>query len=73
MITLTRKLKKDPVPNGPQITDASKRVSVRDRLLVKEVQEMEQTLPGTCAVKFDDPNDLFNIILTVYPDEGYCA
>ncbi|KAE8750417.1 hypothetical protein FOCC_FOCC002711 [Frankliniella occidentalis] len=74
MITLTRKLKKEaPVSNGPQIIDASKRVSIRDRLLVKEVQEMEQTLPGTCSVKFENPDELFNISLTVSPDEGYWA
>ncbi|XP_034247067.1 NEDD8-conjugating enzyme UBE2F-like [Thrips palmi] len=74
MITLTRKLKKETtVSNGPPITDASKRVSVRDRLLVKEVQEMEQTLPGTCHVNFENPNELFNITLTVSPDEGYWA
>ena len=38
-----------------------------------QVQEMEQTLPGTCAIKFDNPNELFNISLTVSPDEGYWA
>ncbi|XP_049784334.1 NEDD8-conjugating enzyme UBE2F-like isoform X3 [Schistocerca cancellata] len=71
MITLTRKLKKetDAPPNTP--TDANKRVSVRDKLLVKEVQEMEQTLPVTCKVHFDNPDILYDFTLTVMPDEGY--
>lgn len=34
---------------------------------------MEQTLPGTCNVDFENPNELFNITLTVSPDEGYWA
>lgn len=34
---------------------------------------MEQTLPGTCNVNFENPNELFNITLTVSPDEGYWA
>lgn len=36
-----------------------------------EVQEMEQTLPRTCRVNFDDPNTLHIFQLTISPDEGY--
>ncbi len=49
------------------------RPSVRDRLLVKEVQEMEQTLPSGCKVRFDDPNALHDFALTVSPEEGFWA
>jgi hypothetical protein len=38
-----------------------------------EVQEMEQTLPSTCRVKFEDPHQLHDFQLTVTPDEGYWA
>ena len=47
------------------------RISVRDKLLVKEVQEMESTLPTGCKVKFDDPNALHDFCLTISPDEGF--
>lgn len=73
MITLTRKLKKDGGPGSSSSTESGKRVSIRDKLLVKEVQEMEQTLPGTCRVKFEDPHQLHDFQLTVTPDEGYWA
>jgi ubiquitin-conjugating enzyme E2 F len=57
MITLTKKLKKD------DNTGSSKRISIRDRLLVKEVQEMEQNLPTTCKVHFPDANLLYEFFL----------
>ncbi|PSN33336.1 NEDD8-conjugating enzyme UBE2F [Blattella germanica] len=72
MITLMRKQKKESdAPGGSSASEPGKRVSIRDRLLVKEVQEMEQTLPTTCSVKFEDPNQLHDFHLTVTPDEGY--
>lgn len=72
MITLNRKLKKEhtETTNGVKI-EPSKRISVRDKLLVKEVQEMNENLPTTCSVHFEDPNVLSEFILTVAPDEGY--
>jgi len=48
-----------------------KRVSVRDRLLVKEVQELNSALPSSCELKFDDPDKLHDFHLTITPDEGY--
>lgn len=72
MITLTRKLKRDATdPKGTSSTNPTKRVSVRDKLLIKEVNEMEQMLPTTCRVKFDDPNCLHDFALCVSPDEGF--
>ncbi|KAI0222163.1 NEDD8-conjugating enzyme UBE2F, partial [Lamellibrachia satsuma] len=47
------------------------RVSIRDKLLVQEVQEMEQHMPHTCRVHFDDPNKLHQFTLTISPDMGY--
>ncbi|XP_034942802.1 NEDD8-conjugating enzyme UBE2F-like [Chelonus insularis] len=70
MITLKGKLKK----NGeePHSTNREyRRVSIRDKLLVKEVQEMEQTLPSTCQVQFDDPHRLHEFTLIIVPDESY--
>lgn len=72
MITLNRKLKKEHTepPNGVS-AEPCRRISVRDKLLVKEVQEMTENLPTTCSVSFDDPNVLSDFVLTVAPDEGY--
>ncbi|RZF33507.1 hypothetical protein LSTR_LSTR010163 [Laodelphax striatellus] len=70
MITLTRKLKTDAEAQRSGSTP-NRRVSVRDKLLVKEVQEMEQMLPTTCKVKFEDPHCLHEFSLIVSPDEGY--
>jgi ubiquitin-conjugating enzyme E2 F len=44
---------------------------VRDKLLVKEVAELEANLPGACDVHFPDPNKLHCFQLAVTPDEGY--
>nr|CAD7195811.1 unnamed protein product [Timema douglasi] len=72
MITLTRKLKKESeVQSSTSQTDPSKRVSIRDKLLIREVQEMEQTLPTTCKVKFNNPHHLHDFQLIVTPDEGF--
>lgn len=32
---------------------------------------MQQTLPSTCQVKFQDPDCLYEFILLIVPDEGY--
>lgn len=72
MITLKGKLKKEASVNGTS-AEPKKRASVRDQLLVKEVQEMEQTLPSTCKVRFDNPHELHDFRLYVSPDEGYWA
>lgn len=71
MITLNRKLKKDVEPSNGITVETVRRISVRDKLLVKEVQEMNENLPATCSVHFEDPNVLSEFILNVCPDEGY--
>uniref|UniRef100_A0A6M2DPZ9 Putative ubiquitin-conjugating enzyme e2f isoform cra g n=1 Tax=Xenopsylla cheopis TaxID=163159 RepID=A0A6M2DPZ9_XENCH len=83
MITLTRKLKKESTQrNEPSTTSTnnyntstslstSKRISIRDQLLVKDIQEMEQNMPCTCRIDFTDPDVLSEFTLTVCPDEGF--
>uniref|UniRef100_A0A8C5MJ31 Uncharacterized protein n=1 Tax=Leptobrachium leishanense TaxID=445787 RepID=A0A8C5MJ31_9ANUR len=69
MLTLASKLKMDDGVKGsrPSNTapDSVRRVSIRDRLLVKEVAELEVTLPCTCKLNFPDPNMLHSFQLTV--------
>lgn len=75
MLTLASKLKREEgvraggSPTGSH--DASHRVSVRDRLLIKEVAELEANLPNTCKVTFLDVNKLHHFQLAITPDEGY--
>ncbi|KAM7105551.1 NEDD8-conjugating enzyme UBE2F isoform 1-T1 [Molossus nigricans] len=71
MLTLASKLKRDDGLKGSRASatasDSTRRVSVRDRLLVKEVAELEANLPCTCKVHFPDPNKLHRFQLTVTP------
>ncbi|XP_075009863.1 NEDD8-conjugating enzyme UBE2F isoform X14 [Calonectris borealis] len=71
MLTLASKLKRDDGVRGPRASnpasDSTRRVSVRDKLLVKEVAELEANLPCTCKVNFPDPNKLHYFQLTVIP------
>ena len=39
--------------------------------LISEVQEMEENLPKTCKVNFEDPNTLHKFTLIITPDEGF--
>ena len=77
MITLTKRLRGEATTNSskdsqsPDKNSNSTRISIRDKLLVKEVQEMECNLPTGCKVKFDDPNALHEFCLTITPDEGF--
>lgn len=77
MITLSKKLKKKTEERKPTTGSTSdhltgiRRISVRDKLLVKEVQEMEMNLPSTCCAKFDNPHELHKFELNVCPDEGF--
>ncbi|XP_040213440.1 NEDD8-conjugating enzyme UBE2F isoform X5 [Rana temporaria] len=72
MLTLASKLKRDDGVKGSRAsntsTDSTRRVSVRDRLLIKEVAELEANLPCTCKVNFPDPNKLHYFQLTVSPE-----
>lgn len=80
MITLSKKLKEDAArkatgggasQKSAEINNASKRVSIRDRLLIKEVPEMTSHLPKTCKVHFPDINQLHHCFMTISPEEGY--
>ncbi len=86
MITLSKRLKADGSRSGESTTSPASnaantssggggggRASIRDQLLVKEVQEMEQSLPTGCKAKFDDPNALHEFMLSIVPEEGYWA
>jgi ubiquitin-conjugating enzyme E2 F len=44
--------------------------SFSDKLLVKEVQEMEENLPCTVKTNFPDSNNLSEFYLHVIPNEG---
>lgn len=91
MITLTKRSKKEAEGRPSPIDHAPKRISIRDKLLVKEVsfsmydtiynscstflyvkvQEMEQTIPLTCKVKFENPDALHEFSVIIHPDEGF--
>uniref|UniRef100_A0A2K5ZIX4 UBC core domain-containing protein n=1 Tax=Mandrillus leucophaeus TaxID=9568 RepID=A0A2K5ZIX4_MANLE len=75
MLMLASKLKGDDGLKGSRTaataSDTTRRVSVTDKLLVKEIAELEANLPCTCKVHFPDPNKLHCFQLTVTPDEGY--
>ena len=45
--------------SSPSVT-TTKRVPVRDKLLVKEVEELERTIPSYVSVKFDNPDRLYD-------------
>ncbi|KAK7507673.1 hypothetical protein BaRGS_00001608 [Batillaria attramentaria] len=70
MITLSKKLKQ-PSGGKKEADTEPKRISIRDKLLIKEVQEMEENMPRTCRVQFDDPSVLHHFFLYITPDEGY--
>lgn len=78
MLTLSKKLRGDaaaqqssPTSNQRGPTNNGKRASIRDKLLVKEVPEMEANLPASCKVHFSDVDVLSRFKLTISPDEGY--
>lgn len=66
MITLSTKLKRQQEPSKN-----TNRISVRDKLLAKEIQEMSQLLPSNCTITYNNINDLSAFILTVKPTEGF--
>lgn len=56
-------MKKNDAPTG--------RVSIRDKLLVKEVEEMHHNLPASCKTDFPVSDHLHHFKLSISPDEGY--
>lgn len=74
MLTLASKLKRDDGGKTGRVSgasDSTHRVSIRDRLLTKEVAELEANLPSTCKANFPDEDKLHHFQLAVSPDEGY--
>ncbi|XP_075904590.1 NEDD8-conjugating enzyme UBE2F isoform X2 [Nelusetta ayraudi] len=74
MLTLASKLKRDDggrTARTSAASDSTHRVSIRDRLLTKEVAELEANLPSTCKASFPDEDKLHHFQLAVSPDEGY--
>uniref|UniRef100_UPI00398F0D54 NEDD8-conjugating enzyme UBE2F isoform X4 n=1 Tax=Pristiophorus japonicus TaxID=55135 RepID=UPI00398F0D54 len=71
MLTLAKKLKREEGVKGRGNTnpgtDSSRRVSIRDKLLIKEVAELEANLPSTCKLDFPDANKLYSFQLNVMP------
>ena len=43
---------------------------MRDKLLIKEVEELERTIPSYVSVKFDNPDRLYDFRLVISPEEG---
>uniref|UniRef100_A0A2K5CZL1 UBC core domain-containing protein n=1 Tax=Aotus nancymaae TaxID=37293 RepID=A0A2K5CZL1_AOTNA len=75
MLMLASKLKCDHGLKGSRMAAtasiSTRRVSVREKLLVTEVAELEANSPCTCKVHFPNPNKLHYFQLIVTPDEGY--
>lgn len=67
MITLSQRLKRKSTSDE----GTTSRASIRDRLLVKEAQELSQLLPSCCSIYYNNENDLSKFTLTVRPTESY--
>lgn len=67
MITLSQRLKRQ---RQQEHAPPNNRISIRDKLLAKEVQEMGQLLPEGCTVHYENENDLSSFVLCVKPAEG---
>ncbi|XP_072401971.1 NEDD8-conjugating enzyme UBE2F-like isoform X1 [Diabrotica undecimpunctata] len=67
MITLSQRLKRKADNNEA----TTSRASIRDRLLVKEAQEMAQLLPSCCSIHYTNEHDLSRFMLVVKPTEGF--
>ncbi|XP_074254879.1 NEDD8-conjugating enzyme UBE2F isoform X6 [Saimiri boliviensis] len=77
MLTLASKLKRDDGLKGSRTaataSDSTRRVSVRDKLLVKEVAELEANLP--CLPRHLDrcsPPDLPDVLFLLQPPKVKC-
>jgi len=77
MLNLTNKSKLEDLPEKPKLlssitktNDKEPRISVRDKLLIQEVQELHINLPSTCTVQFPTPSCLHQFELLIVPIEG---
>lgn len=66
MITLSQRLKRQQDPSKN-----TNRISIRDKLLTREIQEMSQLLPSNCNISYNNINELSAFVLTVKPTEGF--
>lgn len=66
MITLSQRLKKQQ----DQVA-LNSRISIRDKLLARELQELSQILPNNCTVTHENVNDLSSFVLSIKPTEGF--
>eukprot|EP00092_Neocalanus_flemingeri_P006038 GFUD01006506.1.p1 GENE.GFUD01006506.1~~GFUD01006506.1.p1 ORF type:complete len:183 (-),score=47.01 GFUD01006506.1:145-693(-) len=71
MITLTKRLRQESDGKPTKAKKEESRVSIRDKLLIKEVQEMEENKPPTVKIKFDDPNVLHDFYIIISPEDGF--
>src|SRR5688500_8981117 len=87
MLNLPKKLKTDSEnaagadPNGSiedaannnhtHTTRSQKLRNVRHQLLVKEIQELQESLPTQCKLKWDDTDILHDFRVAISPDEGH--
>ncbi|KAF6019901.1 UBE2F [Bugula neritina] len=55
----------------PTCENSTGRVSVRDRLLIQEVNEVPDHLPKGCNIIFPNPDRLHEILLRINPNSGY--
>ncbi|KAJ4932844.1 hypothetical protein JOQ06_029684 [Pogonophryne albipinna] len=72
MLTLASKLKREDggkTGRASGASDSTHRVSIRDRLLTKEVSELEAHLPSTCKASFPDEDKLHHFQLAVSPGD----
>ncbi|XP_022914940.1 NEDD8-conjugating enzyme UBE2F-like [Onthophagus taurus] len=67
MITLSQRLKRQQ----EQSNGVNNRISIRDKLLTREAQEMAQLLPSNCSITYENVNDLSSFLLFVKPTEGF--
>lgn len=67
-VHLYGKIRKFKISRNYKFKNAIKFYS--DKLLVKEVQEMNENLPSTVKCEFPDHNNLAEFLLIVSPSEG---
>lgn len=71
MFKLQQKQKEETGEKEATKPSFGKQMSIRSRLLTREVSEIESCLPKTCKIDFQNVDDLREFTLTVKPDEGY--
>ncbi|CAH8527760.1 unnamed protein product [Dicrocoelium dendriticum] len=78
MISLADKIRQRKRGIDANQSDAAQSASVRsatirDRLLLQEIQELKNNLSSQCTIHHPDPNKLHEFTLTIKPKEGVWA